>query len=458
MIANPEPIGVGPDDLADASRLERQLLAVCIHSAAADGYATDIASELVTAEDFAHHAHQMVYRAIIDLKAAGEPPTAQLLYAHLKRTVGVADLGPNPALWFADLLQETSAFEEAHVRIYAQKVNEIARRRGLKRAAIAIHREADAPGRADEVVTRCESILFAATAGEGRNADGPRDTPVMVRTALARIDARAGRGGGFDGIPTGFGDLDAYLAGLRAGQVVVIGARPSVGKTALALRIALNATAGGYPTLFFSMEMNEDEVMARVLSMRSGVPLSRIDQGRLTSDQAGAVDTAGSLLAEEPFYLDAGADLSPDRFASELRRAVHRKGVKLAVVDYLQLMRPTNPRDNRNLQVGGAARAVKLAAGACGIPVLLLAQLNREVEGRKGDKPRLSDLRDSGEIEQHANTVVFLHPQEEQGQGGSPKLIDAVVAKNRNGPKGDVTLQFTGECVRFDNLPRGPIA
>ncbi len=448
-----EPIGVGPADIADARALERQLLAVCIHSAVVDSAAIDISTEIVSVDDFGIDAHQAVYGGILDLRAAGEPPTVEILYLHLQRAGRAADLGPNPPLWLADLLLETPAEEIAYVRIYAEKVRDLAKRRRLKRAGVAIFREADTPGRADEVVARCESILFAA-AGDAQETDGPRELRAMVRDALARIDEQASRGGGFDGLPTGFPDLDAYLAGLSAGQVVVVGARPGVGKSALAIRIALNATASGFPCLFFSLEMSEKEVMERVLAIRSGVSHSRIRQGRLSSDHAGKVTTASMTLEREPFILDANADLTPERFASELRRGVRRRGVRLAVVDYLQLMRPSNPRDNRNLQVGGAARAVKLAAGACGVPVLLLAQLNREVEGRNGDKPRLSDLRDSGEIEQHANTVVFLHPQNDPGNG-AVKLIDAIVAKNRNGPKGEVTLQFNSECVRFDNAPRG---
>lgn len=445
-----ERTGVGPGDLRDAERLERGVLAACIRSAAADGHAVDVAGEMLAAEDFGHHAHRVVFAAILDRHAAGDPPTADVLHLALKRAGALADLGPDGAVWFLDLLGEFPDTQDVYVRQYAVKVADLAGRRRLKRAAHAVLREVEAPGPLADVRARAESLILAAGDPAGRDSDGPRPASAMVADALARIDA----GDGFTGIPSGFADLDTFTGGFRPGQLWLLAARPGVGKTSLALQVALHAASAGCPSLVFSLEMGEAELMKRALAVRSGVPLWNIDQRRLSPDQAGRIIAAGEELAAEPFFLDPNPHLTPARFSSELRRAVRRRGVKLVVLDYVQLMEPENRRDNRNQQVGGAARAVKLAAMATGAAVLMCAQLNRESEYGGGRRPQLSDLRDSGELEQHADGVMLLHPQP-AADGDTSRHTDVIFAKNRSGSQGEVTLRYAGAVVSFASVPRG---
>ncbi len=245
--------------------------------------------------------------------------------------------------------------------------------------------------------------------------------------------------------------------------MIVVGARPGGCKTALGLNIALNiaatAASGGVPALFLSLEMPAVEIAGRVLAMGSGVPMHRFNRGvRLGGDELNAlvaVNAPGGI-GTAPLFIDDRADVTAAGVAGTLRRAVHRRGVGLAVVDYLQLLQPENPKDNRVQQVGTAARRLKHVARQTGVPIICLCQLNRQVEDRAGGKPRLSDLRESGEIEQHADAVVLLHTPPGQPDSNAVWTIDAVVAKNRNGPVSDVPLAYKRPLMRFENSAHGP--
>jgi replicative DNA helicase len=200
--------------------------------------------------------------------------------------------------------------------------------------------------------------------------------------------------------------------------------------------------------------MPRAEISDRILSMRSGVPLRAIQRGRLDGEQPAAVIAAARSFSREPFAIIDAADLTAARLGSIVRRAVRRRGVKLVVIDYLQLLRPENDRDPRHLQVGTLARRVKQLARACGVPVVLLAQLNRESENRTGGKPRLADLRESGEIEAHADAAILIHPRPDQPADAPVWLSDLIVAKNRNGPVGEVALEYQRPLTRFANAAR----
>lgn len=443
---------IGPSDLDRATRLERELLACCLRSPQSGGDGLDQVIETIDPEDFAVHAHRLVFRACLDLHEAKEPITLTTVFDRLRITGQAKELGPNPALWLADVweLQET----DIHAGYFAAKVREAALLRRLRRAAVDILSRADKPnGPAADVVSDCEQLVFELSERAG-STSGPRAAADMVREALARIDERAGRGDGPCGVVTGFDGIDDYLSGLKPGQLIVVGARPGAGKTSLGLCVALNAVEAGVPVLFASMEMPEAEIMDRALAARSGVPLRNIERGSLDGSQAGRVTAAAAELKGQPFSLDCTPDLSAARLASEMRRAVRRRSVGLVVVDYLQLMRPENPRENRNQQVGLLARRIKQAARMSGVPVLLACQLNREVEHRDGGKPRLGDLRESGEIEQHADAVLLLAPHSDQPEESPVWLTDVIIAKNRNGPTGEVTLSYCRPLARFENAPK----
>lgn len=399
-------------------------------------------------ESFYFDANAAVFRAMVSLAADDRPVDPVAVRARLQAAGALENCGGTAYL--ADLLDAVPT--AANVGHHAHLVREAAMLRGAIHTARELISDAHHPtGPAEDVLGRAErSLSDLATAGTDVELVAASQ---LVREFLQAVDDRAARGGP-DGLTTGFVDVDELLSGLKPGQLAVVGARPGCGKTAFGLAVATATSAAGVGVLFASLEMSRAELMDRVAAMRSGVPLRTIQHGALTPEQAGVVHDACSAVGREPLVIVAD-DLSAARLTALTRRCVRRHRVGLVVVDYLQLLRPENPKDPRHLQVGTLARRMKQLARACGVPVLLLAQLNREVEGRPGGKPRLADLRESGEIEAHADTVLLLHPQPDQDAGAAVWNTDVVVAKNRNGPTGEVTLGYRRRVVRFENAARG---
>ena len=433
-----------PDRVDD---VERQLLGACMWSDQHDTSGFDEAAAVVSPDDFAVYAHRLVFGELLALRANGSPANAVTLFSRLRANSTLNELGPDPKVWIGDTVTlQTNDLNAGH---YAALVKEASRRRWLRCTVAEMGAiVARAVGPTDDVRAECEQLLF--TAGGADGGTGPRSAAELVPEALERIDRIAG-GQEPPGVATGYADLDAILGGLSPGQVVIIAARPSVGKTALSLGIATNATRVGVPTLFASLEMSRGEIMERILAMRSGVWLSAIKKARLNPGQADRVESAGRQFAKEPFHLEETSPMSAARLASIVRRGVRRDGLKLAVVDYLGLMEPEDLKAPKVHQIGTLSRRLKQLARACGIPIIVLAQLNRESESRTDGKPKLSDLRDSGEVEQDADIAILLSRQKDQSDESEMWLIDADVAKNRNGAIGLVTLAYRRPIVRFEN-------
>lgn len=416
--------------------------------------AIDDALAFVTGADFYEHPHRLAFEACLGLRDAGRPVTYETVYLTLVQSGRAADLGAHPAQFLADLPRATGA----DVRYHAQQVREASLRRKLQRAAAGFLRETQLPpaGPAEEAAGRWEAELRAvldASAG----ASEPPALPQLIRDALGELDARQA-GGAAAGLPTGLGDLDSLLGGMRPGQLVVIGARPGTGKTALSLAMLAHVSRNcGVPSYLASVEMPAAEIAHRLLAMETGVNLHRITRARLTPADAErlarALDPAS--YGRTMLYVDDAPSLSAARLAGQVRRMVRRRGVGLAAVDYLQLLTPASAGESRVQQVGQLARDAKTLARLCGIPVILLSQLNRQSEGRGDGKPKLSDLRESGEIEQHADAVILLHTPPGQAEDLECWQVDAIVAKNRNGPVGSVPLVYRRPLVRFENAARG---
>jgi replicative DNA helicase len=439
-------------ELTRIQGIERGLLSCIMQD---DGDAIDDAAELVVPADFGHHIHGVVFGVCLELRASNSPVTLATVFERLSATGAAKDLG-SPE-WLSDTwsLEPTAM----HTRHYASQIRESSDRRKFRHAAASIQSIAGQPMRsAADAVAESEQILFGL--GDSQKSEQAVSAGELVRDGLERIDRRIG-GDEPNGILTGFRDLDDFLGGLKPGNQIVIGARPSCGKTALAAAIAVNVVNAGIPVHFFSMEMSREEITERIISMRSSIPLKVIQRGqnpdgrKITGEQVERIQTAAESFRQCPFYLDDNCGLTAARLASSVRRAVRRRGVKLVVIDYLQLMSPENERDPRHLQVGTLARRVKQMARLCNVPVILLAQLNRENEKRSGGKPRLSDLRESGEIEAHADVVVLLNPQAERPVDNDQfRLIDVIIAKHRNGPTAEVTLGYRGPVVRFESVAK----
>jgi replicative DNA helicase len=439
--------------------VERHLLSCCLQVHGDGNAGLDEAAEIVDHDDFSIPGYRLIFQTLTAIRSEGRVVTLVDVHERVvhetNRIPGllgaVGDLGGIRGLpvWLADTLDLEPVGTRA--RYFALAVREASLFRRLRGAAAEISILADRPtGAAADVLAECEQTLFAlGDVARKQDEDQTVVAEKLIVESQNRVDARQG-GESLGGVSLGLCDLDRVLGGLRGGQMMVLGGRPGGGKTALALTIAARAAQRGLPTLFFSLEMPGDQIGDRLLAMGSGVPMSRLTRGgRLTEQEVSRVTSVGPRWQGSPLYVDDTSDQAVARMASKLRRGIRRNGIGLVVIDYLQLVRPENPRDNRVQQVGTIARRVKGMARDHGVPVVCLCQLNRSAEQRN-DKPKLSDLRESGEIEQHADMVVLLH-HDEQPYDAAVWKIEALVRKNRNGPVDEVDLSYVRAVMTFNN-------
>ncbi|QJW93098.1 replicative DNA helicase [Frigoriglobus tundricola] len=395
--------------------------------------------------------HRRILTAAVDIAQRGAPVDLVVLYDELRKRKWLEDVGGETyliELWEAVPTGANAAY-------HAKLIADAALLRSLIHSANETIRDAYSPtAPAEDLLAQAERRLFAINADNGADV-APRCVGEVAREALIDIDSRIAAGATLAGLSTGFVDLDRMLGGLRPGQLVVIGARPSIGKTAFALNVADRVASGGAPVLFFSLEMPAREITDRLISMRSGVPMSRMGRPRdLRPDDLTALTDAAAELSSTPLYIEDAGDVTAARVAAVSRRACRRLGAQLVVVDYLSLLRPENPKENRTLQVGTLALRVKQMSRSLGVPVLLLSQLNRELE-HANRRPRLADLRDSGEVEQHADCVLFLHREQNLPVDDPVWPVEVIVAKNRNGPVGEIGLAYRRPVLRFENAAVG---
>ncbi len=405
---------------------------------------------IVRPESMYFDAHGKTLAAVADMAAAGNPIDLVGLHAELSKRKQLDDVGG--VMYLAELWEAASS--GANAEYHAKLVRDAATIRALIHTANEILRDAyDRTGSAEELVALAERKLYALAVDAHGETASARPIAEVMREVLQSIDDRIANGTSLSGLATGFVDLDQTLGGMRPGELIIVGARPSLGKTALSLNIAERVASAGSPVLFVSLEMPARDIGERLLSMGSGVSMHRLSRPRdLRPNDIDALFAAGSPqgVAGAPIYIDDTSEQTAARVASEARRAVRRFGVQLIAVDYLGLMRPENLRDNRTQQVGTLALRMKQMARSLGVPVILLAQLNRDSD-KANRRPTLSDLRDSGEIEQHADRVILLHRDANLPTESPTWPIELIVAKNRNGPTGDVKLTYRRPVLRFEN-------
>jgi replicative DNA helicase len=408
---------------------------------------------LVREEDFFTDAHRKLWSGLSALVNAGTHADLVTLADELRRRGWVEDVGGYGTL--ADLWEAVPT--SANVLHHARLVRDRAALRRLAVVGEEIARSAaDPDDTAEALLGRAEqAVLAVAPLGAG-GATAPLSE--ALDEACDRIDARCANAGQPSGVPTGLADLDRLTSGLQDGELTVLAARPSCGKTALAVSVARHAAMRlGLPTLVVSLEQRRAELAERLLCAESGLDSARLRSGLVGPEDARLLAAARDRLAPAPLFIDDTPAQGMLRVAAGARRLKHRRGLRLVVVDYLQLVDPEDRKASRNDQVGGIARRLKALARELAAPVLALCQLNREVESRPGGRPRLSDLRDSGEIEQHADTVMLLWRQAptEPEQGSPVTRVGIDVAKQRNGPTGDVTVAFRRACMRFEDYAQG---
>lgn len=403
--------------------------------------AYDRIADLIRAEDFYGFGHRLIFAAAAELISAGHPADVITVAERLeagKKLEGIGGLA-----YLGSLAQNVPT--AANIRRYAEIVKDRAMRRALIANGVAI---ADAGYSLDTPVQ--QSIDTGITGLEGIEHPGEQEIPDISACLLETI--RELEEGHSTKIKTHIAGFDALTGGLAPGDVTVLGARPSMGKTALAMQIAVNVAMRDTPVLVFSFEMSSGQLTRRTLSHLGGVDAHNLRCNSLTKEDYDGMTAAISIMHRKPLYIDDGmyGDVSPMRAKA---KTVKRKagGLGLIVIDYLQLMSGSEG-DTRNDRVSEISRGVKLMARELDVPVLLLSQLSRSCEARTDKRPLLADLRDSGSIEQDADIVVFLY-REEVYSGEWPGIAEALIRKQRNGPLGTVWLEFDGARSMFKDRP-----
>jgi replicative DNA helicase len=404
---------------------------------------------IVRADNFYSDAHQKIFQAVVELYDKGHPCDLVILADLLKERKQIEDIGGYGYL--AELWD--AAPTAANAEYYAKIVRDKAIVRHLIHVGTELLRDAyDQAQPAEELLEGAErKILDIAQLGVMGQTTTLQDA---LREAYDRIDKRSqNENQSVSGLATGFVDLDERTAGLQNSELIIIAARPSVGKTAFALNIARHVVVEDkLPIFFVSLEQSRIELAERMLCAQARVDSHRLRKGNLGGDDMSRVIEAGDRLNAVRLFIDDSPGQSMLRIAANARRLKLREGIRAVIIDYLQLIEPDNRRDSRQEQVSVISRKLKFLAKELDVPVLALAQLNRGVEDRQEHKPRLADLRESGSIEQDADTVMLLNRPEMYDPGKDPGLIEIIIAKQRNGPTGEVNLTFLKQFMRFENF------
>jgi replicative DNA helicase len=414
-----------------------------------NGVIGDVVQILHSERHFYTDAHQKIFHGITALYDKGHPADLITLADWLTEQKYLADAGGYPYL--AELWD--AAPTAANAEYYARIVRDKGLVRNLIHASTEILRDAyDQAQPADELLEGAErKILDIAQMG----VTGQTITlQQALSEAYERIDQRAGREHvEVSGLPTGFLDLDAITAGLQNSELILLAARPSVGKTAMALNLVRHIVVETNAQVFFvSLEQSRIELAERLLCCQARVDSHKLRKGHLSGEDMQKLMEAGGLLGQAKLFIDDTPGQSMLRIAANARRLKLRHDIKLVVIDYLQLIEPDNRKDSRQEQVSNISRRLKFLARELSIPVVALAQVNRGSEERQDHRPRLSDLRESGSLEQDADTVMILHRPELHEPGQREGIIEVLIAKQRNGPTGEVTLTFIKQFMRFENF------
>lgn len=408
---------------------------------------------ILRAEDFYDDANQRLFRQMQAMHDAGRKIDVTLLVDRLKAGGEFETIGGAAYLYKIG----QSVPNAAHARYYAQIVRDKSTLRSLILAGTDILRDAyEAQRETKELLSEAEHKIFAILDGRGSNPiSSIRD---ILHQSMDRLDARLQGEHVGGGVETGFKQLDDLTSGLHNSELVVLAARPSMGKTAFAMNIAeFVALELQEPVLFVSLEMSGIELADRLLCSVAKVNGHKMRNATISNaDRQRLVETAGRI-SQSPLFVDDSPSRTVSEIAAAARRIRRREGrLGLIVIDYLQLLEPDNPKDSRQEQVSRMTRRLKGLAREANVPILCLAQLNRQAEDSKDHRPRLSHLRESGAIEQDADVVMFVHREEYFLRGAAQEevagLAEIIIAKQRNGPVGDVNLRWEKDFTRFQNL------
>ncbi|WP_182112532.1 MULTISPECIES: replicative DNA helicase [unclassified Actinotalea] len=410
--------------------------------------------EQIKGMDFYRPAHELVYDAILDLYGRGEPADAVTVAAELTKRGEISRIGGAPYLHTLISMVPTAA----NAGYYARIVRERAVLRRLVEAGTRIVQLGYATdgGDVDEIVNSAQGEIYAVT--EQRTSEDYLPIADIINGTMEEIEAAGNRGDGMTGVPTGFIELDKLTNGLHPGQMIVLAARPAIGKSTMGIDIVRSASIKHQMTsVIFSLEMSRNEITMRMLAAEARVPLQNMRKGTMRDDDWQKLASTMGRLSQAPLFIDDSPNMSLMEIRAKCRRLKQRHDLKLVVIDYLQLMSSGKRVESRQQEVSEFSRALKLLAKELGVPVIAISQLNRGAEQRTDKRPQMSDLRESGSIEQDADIVILLH-REDAYERESPRAgeADVIVAKHRNGPTDTLVVAFQGQYARFvDMAPAG---
>ncbi|MGB2786751.1 MAG: replicative DNA helicase [Candidatus Saccharimonadaceae bacterium] len=410
------------------------------------------ASEKVDARDFYDKRHGLIYAAVMRLYEKHKPVDLLTLTDELKKKEQLEEVGGSAYLTELTNYVPTSAHAQTYAEIVAQKA---VRRRLIKASGDISELGYNEDTDIQELLEKAEAEIFSVS------DQSLKQDLVSIESILTdsfdRIEELHRNKGQLRGVKTGYRDLDNMTAGLQRSDLIILAARPAMGKTTLVTNLAYNvATIAKQPVLFFSLEMSKEQLVDRMLADASGVDAWNIRTGNLTDDDFGKLSEAMGEMAEAPIWIDDTPGLSVLEMRTKARRAAHEAPLGLVIVDYLQLMQAAGRSDgNRVQEVSEISRGLKLIARELNVPVIALSQLSRSVESRNPQIPQLADLRESGSIEQDADIVMFIYREAYYNpETDRQNVTDLIIAKHRNGPTGRVELYFHPERLRFMSLDK----
>ena len=440
--------------LPHSSEAERSLLGGIMLSEDA----WDAIADRVTAADFYYSKHAQIFTEMSRLAQAAEPLDVITLAESLEKRDLLESSGG--LVYLADLAKSTPS--AANIRAYANIVHDRATLRRIVKTATAIQENAYNPAGHDaaDVLDNAERLIMQI-AEQGPKSGGPQEVNTLLKSALERIDELFANKGALTGLATGYTDLDKKTSGLQDADLIIVAGRPSMGKTSFAMNLVEHAVLNNEnPVLVFSMEMPAGSLMMRMLSSLGKIDQTRVRNGQLEEDDWSRLSSAMQQLKDRPLFIDDTPALTPTEVRSRARRVAREHGqLGMIMLDYLQLMQVAGASEGRTAEVSEISRALKSIAKEFDCPVVALSQLNRGLEQRPNKRPVMSDLRESGAIEQDADVILFIYRDEVYNEESPDKgTAEIIIGKQRNGPIGTLRLAFVGQYTRFENLARGEYA
>ncbi len=404
--------------------------------------------EALRGTDFYRPAHESIYEAIIDLYGRGEPADAVTVADLLTKRGEISRVGG--AAYLHNLIQQVPT--AANAGYYAEIVRERAVLRRLVDAGTRIVQMGYSPdGEVDAIVNEAQAEVYKVA--ENRSSEDYVRLSDIIEGTVDEIENAANAGDGITGVPTGFYEFDELTQGLKGGQMIIIAARPAVGKSTFALDFARSAAIkNNMATVFFSLEMGRNEIAMRLLSAEASIQLQDLRKGSVEDAQWTKIATTMGRLNEAPLFIDDSPNMSMMEIRAKCRRLKQRNELRMIILDYLQLMSSGKRVESRQQEVSEFSRNLKLLAKELDVPLIALSQLNRGSEQRTDKRPMVSDLRESGSLEQDADMVILLHRDDVYDKENRPGEADVIIAKHRAGPTKTITVAFQGHYSRFSNM------